>query len=157
MDKEKRFGVCHEWKEKTDFTGDQFLKLLKLLQLTFQRSAPRTNWDKLKSLDNNPNYEKFLQSHISLNTLKANFFKNYDLLFNYWFNKDGLCVKISAYNPDTIITSINKVLDDVTNPNKRDNFYHKYIKAYHNMTLEESIEYLLEKERREIEEERNRL
>lgn len=54
--------------------------------------------------------------------------------------------------------NIDKIFDDMMNPSKRNTLYHKLIFDYGKLSsLEERIKFLEEKERREIEEERNRL
>ena len=152
MTEPKLKGVYYTFNQKTDYTGQIFLSVLKQVQTRLIPGVSTSNWDILKTVEHNPNYQKFLNSHIALNVLEVRLPKDYDLFFRYEV-KDGVHkASIGTSDIENLVSSINKILDDLTSPDKRDIIYHRYIKGHHNMDLDEKIAYYQEIERREIEE-----
>ncbi|AUT05303.1 MULTISPECIES: hypothetical protein [Streptococcus] len=132
-----------------DFTGNNFLAMLKFFSDKQQVSISESSWDRLKILRKDKQGNKFLDKPLSLNALKK-IIKDYniELLFG---PKDEQYYQVIMVSPGIIDLerSVNQIIVDLTDPNKMYLIFHSLIKNRNNMSFEEKLAYYKEKSRSE--------
>lgn len=90
--------------------------------------------------------QEFWTKDLSINVLEIHLKDNYNIRF---LRKDS-DLYIIIEDLDTFKVGFNKLVEDLTNPDKKYLIYHDFIKTYRNMLPHEKIEFYQKKMREEI-------
>lgn len=142
------------------FTGEVFLKTLYYaIEASYNTTKNRienrsfikeTNWNRFMGTSEAKHFQTFLSEEINSERLKS-YLEDYGVGFSIKDNKDGTStIAIDAKNVKALEESFNKVVNDLTDPQKAVAVNKKLIKSPANMTITEKISHYKKKMQQEI-------